>query len=597
MAKIKVSDYIAEYIYSLGVKDVFLIPGGGNIALVDSINRHESLNFVVNHHEQASAMAAESYGRVGENIGVCTVTFGPGCTNTLNGVVGAWLDSIPVLYLSGQVKRDNMILDSGLRQLGVQEVNIIEMVKPVTKHAAVIMESEEVLYHLEKAVYLAKSGRPGPSFLDIPSDVLSAEIDTETLKHFNPKTEGLEFVGDNLEVKVKQALEMLLTAKRPVIFAGHGINLSKSRVEFLELVEKLQIPVLTSMSALDVIPTNNQLFTGRPGVFGDRAGNFAVQNADLILSLGARHHLWNIGYNYKAFAPRAKKIVVDIDPNELKKKTVIPDLPINANVKDFILEFIKQLELSKLPLNASWNQQCLEWKNKYPVVLPEYQQETEFVNSYVFIKKLSNLLPENSTVVTGVGTSFTGTLQSFEAKNGTRLFCSVGNASMGWDLPAAIGASFVTNKKEIILITGEGSIMMNLQELQTISYHQLPIKIFLLNNNGYLAIKNTINAFFGGKLAGVDESSGISFPSFKKVAETFNLAYETINNHLELENKIKQVLAHKGPIICNINMSPNQPLLPKVYSQKNPDGSMESKSLEDMYPFLDREEYNKNMYN
>lgn len=594
MAKIKISDFIINYVASLGVRHVFLIPGGGNINLVDSAAKSTLLTYVCNHHEQACAMAAESYGRTGGNIGVCITTLGPASTNIITGVMGAWTDSVATLYLCGQVKRDNMITGTRLRQLGVQEINIADIAKPITKYSEVVLEPMDIKYHLQKAIYLAKSGRPGPVLLDIPSDVQALEVEESELREFDAHKEGLVVEeSSHLQEEVASVIDLLKNAKRPVIFAGHGIRLAKAEKEFLSLVEKLNVPVLTTMSALDIIPSDNALFIGRPGVFGDRAGNFAIQNADLLLSIGARHHLWNIGYAYDTFASAAKKVVVDIDEAELTKKTVTPDISIKADAKDFILELEKQV--GQLDVVKDWHARCLIWKEKYPVVLPEYKDEKEYVNSYYFTQALSEKLEEGEIIMTGVGTAFTGTLQSFKAKKDQRLHCSVGCASMGYDLPSAIGAWFATGKKRIILLTGEGSIMMNLQELQTISHYKIPVKIFLFNNNGYLAIKNTQNSFFGGRLAAVSEETGVSFPSFEKVADTFGIKYFKMENQNNMSEKIEEVLACEGPVICDIHMSPTQPLLPKVYSEKLPDGTMVSRPLEDMFPFLDRDEFLKNM--
>lgn len=596
MAKIKVSDLIVDYIASLGVKHVFQISGGGNMHLVDSIAKSSKLKYICNHHEQACAMAAESYGRVGGNIGVCISTVGPAATNMLTGIMGAWTDSTPTLYISGQVKRDNMITGTRLRQLGVQEINIADIARPITKYSVEILDWKDVKYHLEKAVFLAKTGRPGPVLLDIPSDIQGMTVEENELRKFVPEEENLSVFKSepDLSSKITTILQWLKEAKRPVLFAGHGIHLAKAGKEFLKLAETLGIPMLTSMSAHDLVPSLHELYIGRPGVFGDRAGNFAVQNSDLFISIGARNHIWNIGYTYKAFARGAKKVIVDIDEEELKKKTVVPDLAVHADAKVFIEELSKQAQPAE---NAKeWLQKCLEWKQKYPVVDPSYKNETGFVNSYYFTEVLSEKLKEGEIIMTGVGTSFTGTSQSFKTKKDQQLHSNIGCASMGYDLPSAIGAWFATAKERIILITGDGSIMLNLQELQTIAYHKIPVKIFLLNNNGYLAIKNTQNSFFLGNLAGVDEKTGVSFPSFEKVAETFGLGYVRIPNHSEIEKRIEEVLDFPGPVICDINMSPTQPLLPKVYSEKLADGTMVSEPLEDMYPFLDRDEYKQNMF-
>ena len=593
--KRKVSDLIVDYIASLGVKHVFLISGGGNIHLLDSVAKSNKVEYVCNHHEQACAMAAESYGRVGGNIGVCITTLGPASTNIITGVMGAWTDSIATLYLCGQVKRDNMITGTHLRQLGVQEINIADIARPITKYSEVVLEPLDIKYHLQKAIFLAKNGRPGPVLLDIPSDIQAMEVEESELREFNAQEEGLISVEDtHLSSQIETLMSWIKESKRPVIFAGHGIRLSGAEKEFLVLAEKIKIPILTSMSAHDLVPTANSLYIGRPGVFGDRAGNFAIQNADLLISIGARHHLWNIGYNYKAFAREAKKVVVDIDVEELRKKTVTPDLPINVDVKVFIKEFQKQSDL--FSFSGEWLTHCQQLKEKYPVVLPEYKDEKNYVNSYYFTKVLSDKLDEGEIVMAGVGTSFTGTIQSFDVKKGQRVHYSVGCASMGYDLPSAIGAWFATKKDRIILMTGDGSIMMNLQELQTIKHYKIPVKIFLLNNNGYLAIKNTQNSFFNGELAAVDPKTGVSFPSFEKVADTFGLGYMKIENHDGLDEKISQALNYDGPIICDINMSPNQPLLPKVYSEKLADGTMISKPLEDMFPLLDRQEFLNNMF-
>jgi len=595
--RIRLADYVASFIESLGVKDVFLIPGGSCLNLVDAIDKNANLNYVCNHNEQACAMAAESYARVSKNIGVCMVTVGPGVTNTITGIAGAWLDSIPTIYLSGQVKRDDMIVNSGsgVRQLGVQELNSIDLIRPITKYSTVIMEPNDVKYHLQKAAYLALNGRPGPVYLDIPADVQSAIIDENDLKDFDPVKENLVLKSDFLRDKIKDVISLIKKSKKPIIFAGNGIKLSNSNSVFLELISQMNIPVLTSMSAHDLLPSDYDLCIGRPGVFGDRAGNFAVQNADLLISIGVRHHLWNIGYNYKAFAAKAKKIVVDIDENELKKKTVVPDLVICANVKNFMEELSQQMKDINFPDISDWLSRCKNFKKNYPVVLPEYKDEKKYVNSYYFTDVLSSLLDEGEIIVTGVGTSFTGTLQCFKIKKNQSLNSNVGCASMGYDLPAAIGACFANNKKRVVLITGDGSIMMNLQELQTIKHHNLPIKIFLLNNNGYLAIKNSQNAFFDGRLVGTDPSSGVSFPDFEKIALAFDIDYKKIMDHTDMDKIIVEVLASDSPIVCDINMSPIQQLYPKVYSMKNSDGSMESRALEDMYPFLDRDEFISNM--
>ncbi len=564
--------------------------------LVDSLGKSKRLKYICNHHEQASAMAAEAYARATQNIGVCVVTTGPGATNALTGVIGCWLDSIPALIISGQVKRADLGQLQGLRSLGVQEVNALDMAKPVVKYAALVLKPEEVLYHLEKAVFSAKTGRPGPSWIDIPLDVQGALVEEGDLKHFDAMAEGLKPVeNSNLSEMVSKTIAMIETAKRPVIIAGHGIRVANARGVFKGLIEKLKIPVLTSMSAHDLLESSHPLFAGRHGGFGDRAGNFAVQNSDLVLSIGARNHLWNIGYQYEMFARGAKKIVVDIDPGELNKKTLVPDLPILSDAKDFMEELTKKLDDNNLPDISEWRDRCLDWRKKYPVLTEEYKNQKKYVNSYYFTDVLSDIMQEGEQVVLADGTAFTGTLQAIKIKKQQRIYYNVGCASMGWCLPAAIGVAFARAPKQVILITGDGSIMMNLQELQTISHYQLPIKIFLLNNSGYLAIKNTQNSFFEGNLVASTPESGVSFPSFKKISEAFKLPYLKMEKHEEVAGIIKQALDTNGPVLCEIFMDPEQTLFPKVTSLTKPDGTIISKPLEDMYPFLERQEFLSNM--
>ncbi len=597
MAKIKVSDYIAKFIADAGVSHVFMISGGGNMHLIDSIGKEKKLTYVCNHHEQSCAMAAEAYSRVTDNLGVCIVTTGPGATNALTGVIGAWLDSIPVLYISGQVKRVDLGQLQGLRAMGVQEVDVVDMVKPVVKYVKLVLEPQEIKYHLSKAIFMAKSGRPGPAWLDIPLDVQGAFVEEELLPEFNSNKEQLSLKPSisGLEQLVAKSIELLKSAKRPVIIAGHGIRLSKARQEFRKLVELLKIPVLTSMSAHDLIPSDSPFFVGRHGGFGDRAGNFAVQNADLILSIGARNHLWNIGYQYELFARKAKKIVVDIDEAELNKKTLRPDLSILADANQFICEMSAQLEKTNLPSISEWTRICLNWKQKYPVLTEEYKNQKKYVNSYFFTDRLSNYMTEGEQVVLADGTAFTGTLQAIKIKQDQRIYYNVGCASMGWCLPASIGVAFAKQQKRVILITGDGSIMMNLQELQTIKHYNLPVKIFILNNNGYLAIKNTQKSFFKGNLVASTPESGVSFPSFKKIAEAFELPYLSMKDNSEVSPVILKALEVKGPVLCEIFMDPEQTLYPKITSLQKEDGTMVSKPLEDMYPFLDRQEFLKNM--
>ncbi len=598
MKQVKVADFVMSYLEGLGVRKIFMISGGGNMHLIDSAGKAKKMQYVCNHHEQACAIAAETYARVTKTIGVCLVTTGPGATNAITGVSGGWLDSIPMLALSGQIPTTQMITKPTMRQIGVQEINIIDIVKPMTKYAAVITKAADILYYLQKAVYLAQTGRPGPSWLDIPLDIQGAYVDPTTLRSFDPKAEGLETKHNaNLSKLVAQIISELKRAKQPLILAGHGIRIADARETFAHLIKKLGVPITTTISAPDLITTNDPLFAGRPGGFGDRAGNFAVQNCDLLLTIGARLHPWTTGFKSHDFGRRAKKIMVDIDPDELNKHTLSIDLKIEADAKEFMIELMKQLSGAKLPKYSQWQSRCQAWNKRYPVMLAEYKTQKKYVNSYYFVDELSKQMKPGELIVTGDGTAFTGTNQAIKIKPKQHVIFSVGCAAMGYDLPAAIGACFGSDKQRTILITGDGSIMLNIQELQTIYHHKLPIKIFLLNNNGYLAIRNTQNNYFKGNLVASGPESGVSLPDFKDIAKAFKIPYVQMSKSSEVPEKIRQTLAVKGPIICEIMMSPDQELNPKPRSIINPDGSFVNKPLEDMYPYLDRQEFEENIKN
>ncbi|MGD9129855.1 MAG: thiamine pyrophosphate-binding protein [Candidatus Woesebacteria bacterium] len=593
--KIKLSDYLAKLLAKQKVKYLFMIPGGGAMHLNDSFGHQKSLDYICNHHEQASAIAAEAYARTKNDLGVCVVTTGPGGSNTLTGLIGAWLDSIPVLFISGQVKKTTSLYKyPGLRQLGVQEIDIINMVEPVTKYAAAVLNPQDIKYHLEKAVFIAKSGRPGPVWLDIPLDVQSAMIQENKLRSFlEPKinTNKKDIV---LKKQISKTLDCIKKAKRPVVIAGFGIRLANGIDAFYKLIKQLNIPVITSMLGHDLMWESNRLYAGRFGVYGNRAGNFTVQNSDLILVLGSRLHLWETGYQYENFAREALKIMVNIDKNELKKPTVKIDLPIHADVKLFMEEMSKQLKNEQVPSFSDWLRKCKTWCKKYPVCLPEYKKQKKLVNSYYFMDVLSDLLKARDIIITGNGTAFTGSSQAMKLKKGQRLIYNVGCASMGYALPAAIGAYYASKEKRIILITGDGSIQMNLQELQTIIHHRLPIKIFVLNNDGYLAIRISQKNFFK-RYTATDKDHGISFPDILKIAKAYGIPAIRIKKQSQLEKNLKKVLSSKGPYICEIMMPPNQALIPKLTTIVKADGSLASTPLEDMYPLLNRKEFKKNM--
>jgi len=589
----KLSDYVFSFVEKLGVTDVFAVSGGGAMHLVNSLGTNKNLSYIATHHEQAAAMASEAYARISGKIGVALVTSGPGGTNTITGVCGAWVDSIPTLFISGQVTSDTLIGNTGLRQFGIQESNIVSLVEPITKYAITIYDATKIKFHLQKAVYEATTGRPGPVWLDIPLDIQSKLIDPDKLESFIPNITNE--IHDTLKIQVSKTIELLKNAKRPVLISGYGIRLSKSETEYSTLVEKLQIPIISSWTTSDLLPYDHELYIGRSGIMGDRAGNFTVQNSDLLLIIGSRMSIPQVGHKYNTFAREAIKIMVDIDNKELKKPSIKIDLPIQADAKEFINEMMFQLNDQNTKIEVSkWIQICNYWKSKYPIVLPEYSKLTDKVNSFYFVDVLSKKLDKHAVVVTDMGTSFTCTMQTFKTKKGQRFFTSSGHASMGFGLPGAIGACFANNKKKTICISGDGGLQMNIQELQTLVHYNLPIILFVLNNNGYLTIKLMQQNHFG-KYVGSDKNSGVSCPDIIKVANAYGIKTERITNNNELLSKIDSILAEPGPFVCEIMMPEKQSLIPKVSSSRNPDGSFESRPLEDLYPFLSREEFLENM--
>ena len=594
---IKAADYIVSFIENMGIGHIFLVTGAGSMHLNDAIGRNKNIQYVCTHHEQAAAMAAEAYARVKDSLGVAMVTTGPGGTNAITGLAGAWIDSIPCLFISGQIALKDTIRNTGLRQRGVQEVDIISIVKSLTKYSVMITDVKDIKYHLQKAVYLAKSGRPGPVWLDIPLDVQGSFINVDELNEFKPSAADECHCDSSakLQEKVYKTLEILKASERPIIWIGNGVRLAGAKSDLKRVLEKLKIPVLTTWSGADLIPDEHELFIGRPGLFGQRAANFAVQNADTIITVGNRLSIPQTGFNFMAFARASKKVFVDIDINELSQKPFKPDIAINSDAKDFLIELDRQLEIFKPNDLRNWIKTCRQWKLRYPLVLPDYLKEKNYVNSYVFVDMLSEELNESDIIVTDMGTSFTTTFQAFKVKNGQRLFTSGGLASMGFGLPGAIGACFANNKKKTICITGEGSFMFNLQEMQTVMHHNLPIKIFLLNNGSYSSIVSMQNSNFLGFHVGADRESGVSFPDLSKVAKGFGFNVEKIRNYTELKDKLRHVLEMPGPVFCELLLSPNEVLSPRLRTKVKPDGSMSQSPLEDMWPFLERGEFRENM--
>jgi acetolactate synthase I/II/III large subunit len=593
---IKVSDYIAERLSEHGIRDIFMIPGGGAMHLNDSLGNHQKLKYWTNHHEQACAIAAEGYYRASEKMAVVNVTSGPGGLNCLTGVMGQWTDSIPVLYISGQVKFETTIYsckDPGLRQLGDQEVDIISIVRPITKYAKFLDNPYDVKKVIDKAIFVANSGRKGPVWVDIPLNVQGAMIDESELIEFDVNESILSKI-EELDNTLNKVVKLMLDSKRPVIIAGHGIRLSGGLDAFKQLTHYLKIPVLTTFNGIDLISENNPYYRGRIGTLGNRSGNFALQNADLILCLGSRNNIRQTSYNWKDFGHRAVKIIVDIDQSELDKPTIIPDVPVLADVRDFCERLNQYLENADIPDFSKWSDWTKVRLLKYPSVLPDYIRLKE-VHPYYFVKRLTELMLPDSILVAGNGTACVAVFQAGIVNEGQRIFWNSGCASMGYDLPASVGAAIGNSGKEVICLAGDGSIQMNIQELQTIANSNLPIKIFYLNNGGYISIKQTQDNFFEGRQVACNKSSGVSFPNIRKLAEAYELPFAVISETNHIESKLKEILLLTGPVVCEVVLTQNYIFSPKVASEKLPDGRMASKPLEDMFPFIERNEYNSNI--
>lgn len=591
----RVADYIFKTLADYGVKHVFFVSGGGAMHLNDALGKEKRIKYVCNLHEQACAIAAEGYARITGQPGVINVTTGPGGTNAITGVAGAWLDSVPMFVVSGQVKRATVVSACPtlhLRQLGDQELNIVDVVKPITKYAVMIRRPEDVAFELEKAWHICQSGRPGPVWLDVPLDIQGAEVDESTLRHYTPEYDIVEPIPSKTQLELVK--EKISQAKRPVIVAGIGVRHGNAKVELRKFAENNNIPILTSISGIDLIESSHPLFFGRPGIIGERTANFIMQNSDLLLVLGTRMGIRIIGYAYEKIGREACKIMVDIDPNELCKPTFKPDIGIHADVG----RFLKNLNLIMNDVKvdtANWLDYCNALKSKYPVILTKHRENKNYVSSYVFPELIGNLCCDNSIIVTGNGTAYTSTFQAITLRKGMRMFSNEGCASMGYGLPAAIGAAFAGNGREVLCITGDGSIQMNLQELQTVKNYQLPLKIFVYNNSGYLSIKTTQKSFFNGNFVGSEESSGIILPSMEKLANAYGIPYFRISNNVEAENMLPLIFHKSGPVLIEVVTDPFEVLEPKAASKRLPDGTMVSAPLEDLAPFLPREEFVKNM--
>ena len=565
--------------------------------LNEALRGQSNIRYICNHHEQASSMAAECYARVSGRTGVLSVTTGPGAINALNGVFGAYTDSVPLLVISGQVKRATCATLAGapnVRQLGYQEADVIPMVRGITKYAALVDDAEDIRYHLEKAWRLASSGRPGPCWLDIPLDVQGALVDPAALRAYDPAEDDVAWDAKLVEQQCAEVMARLASAERPVILAGTGVRCAGAVAEFQEAVHLLGAPVTTAHTH-DIIPTGDLLYCGRPGIFGQRAANFVLQNADALLVLGSSLHIRQISYNWKTFASRAFKMRVDIDPAELAKPLVPVDLPIRCDLKIFLRELIRQLKHGGVDgsRHFGWVAWCRERVERYPVVQDHYRHHRLPLNPYYFYEQLFQRLAGDDVVVCANGSSFIMPYQVARITGDQRLIANSGSASMGYDLPAAIGAAVARDGRRVICLSGDGSIQFNIQELQTIAHHHLPVKIFLLNNGGYRSIRDTQVHFFGQTI-GESTDSGVSFPDFGRVAQAYGIPYSRVAGANDFDN-IDHRLAAPGPALCEVVVDPHQSYEPRVKSRELPDGAIVSPALEDMFPYLSQEELAANM--
>ncbi|MFS2112606.1 thiamine pyrophosphate-binding protein [Herbaspirillum frisingense] len=583
----KLSDYVVDYLIDSGVDTVFTVSGGGIMHLTDSLGkRQDKIGYLCNYHEQACAIAAEAYARARHRVGVCLVTTGPGSTNALSSIAGAWVDSVPVVVISGQVRTDLIADYSRVRQMGPQEINILDMVKPVTKYAATITDASTIKDELEKAFRIAQSGRPGPVWLNLPLDIQSAQIDLPPAEPQGP--DRMEPEAQNMQ----QLKTLLSKATRPLLVLGNGIHLAGGHDLIGRLKDQLGIPAVLAWGGLDLLDENDPLNAGRFGPLGHRHANFAVQTSDFLLSIGSSMSVSNIGFSTDTFSPDSIKIIVNSDPGEIEKMRPVPDLAIQADCKCFIEAMLAQTW--DTAMDPRWLPTIQEWKGRYPTV-PDYRLDTQHVDSYVFVDRLSAHLHADDLILTGNGLDAWSLYQCLKVKKGQRAFTNINFGAMGWDLPACVGGAVAQRGKRTILMTGDGSVQMNVQELLTLGFNKLNTFVFVLNNGGYESIRATQNNHFGGHLVGADASSGVANPDFELLARANGLRYFCIANHEQLERELGTIMQNDGPVLCELKLSYHQSRSPRVMSRKREDGKMESASLQNMFPFLPPEEIQVNM--
>lgn len=583
----KVSDYVIDFIAGLGVDKVFCVTGGGAMHLNNSLGQNEKVEGVFMLHEQGASIAAESYARIREGYGVCLVTSGPGGTNAITGLCGAYMDSIPVIFVSGQAKRADLVGGQGIRQFGIQEVDIISMVKPYTKYAVQLRDANDIRYEMEKAAKIAVSGRPGAVWLDIPLDIQATNVDVESLKCYKPE----EIQPCVTKTELSEIIKAFNNAKRPAIVLGNGVRLAHASEKARELIETLQIPAFVSWNGVDLLENDNPLFFGRPNVVGHRSANLILQNADFVLSIGTRLSLLNTGYNFEGYLKNAYHVMVDIDPAEMNKKSLHPQMKVVSDAELFIDEMLKAKDRIPKQDRSAWLSHCNKMKEKYPIEIPEQEPRAGFVSIYHLFDVLSDeMKPDDIYQFTSSGTTVDIGMKVLRLKKGQRAFLNKSMAAMGYDIPACVGTCTGANGKRVICVTGDGSVAMNMQELEVIKRLNLPVKIFVADNQGYSMIWHSQNGNFKGHLTGCTRESGLSLPNMKKIAEAFGIRGVEIDNENNLRQQVKEILDFEGPVVCRVKTDIMQKVLPKQSNFMNEFGQMESRPLQDMEPLLSRDE-------
>ena len=595
----KLSDYVISFVAAHGVKHVFLVTGGGAMHLNESLGRCRDIEPVCNSHEQASAMAAETYGKATNSLGVALVTTGPGGTNAVTGVAGAWLDSTPCLFLSGQVKRPDRMFDSdgvplGMRQLGVQEIDIVAIVKPITKYAVTVLDPATIRYHLEKALYYAQTGRPGPVWIDIPLDVQASPVDQDTLEGFDSSED--EPPHSQIDDQVEQVIAAFNRSERPLVFAGNGIRLARAEREFAQVLDVLRVPAVATWCAADLLPSDAPFYVGRPGAVASRGANFALQNCDFLLAVGVRLDFAITGYAPDKLAREAYKVMVDIDSAELAKLAPHIQAPVCADAGLFLRALLTSKDKITDHDRTNWNARCADWKTRYSVVTAEHRKPEGPVSIYHLAEVIGSETTPSDVMVSGSsGSGIEIFLLACPTRGGQRIYHTAGLGAMGYGLPASIGACLAHGRQRTVCVDGDGGFQFNIQELETVARLQLPIKFFVLNNNGYASIRASQTNYFGRASVGCDASTGLTVPDISRVAASYQLSTAVIADQSDLTRQVRAVLDTPGPVVCDVHVIPDEVRAPRLSSMQRPDGSFVSKPLEDLWPFLDRGEFLANM--